>query len=65
MHGYWLARGTWYECVFIAVMVVEFDRNEKVLVDLTEEIRILTIDMDRLIISIQEIAKFHRTCGIA
>jgi len=46
-------------------MVVEFERNEKILSDLTVEIQIYTVEMDRLIESIQEVAKQHNRCGTA
>ena len=45
------------------VMGREFTRNEKTLIDLTEEINKLNVQMKIYHYNITEIALFHRTCS--
>lgn len=57
-------------CVFLTVngllsvsaMDIEFERSEKLLTDLSEEIKRLNEQMQKYLADIIKVATFHRTC---
>ena len=48
--------------IFFLEMEGEFSSNEKILLDLTDQIKQMTLQMQRYLSDIIDVSEFHRTC---
>ena len=48
--------------IFFLEMEGEFSTNEKILLDLTDQIKQMTLQMQRYLSDIIDVSEFHRTC---
>lgn len=57
-----LYQNTYHKIDRLRDMELEFEKNEKVLIDLSEEIKKLNEQMEKYLKDIIEVASYHRTC---